>query len=1481
MLDKLVRNGLDAFGNLQAGIDVGLVSNNKYENLTNLLNLAGQLLPTLGPAGAALGVGLNQAAATNNTVSAVNKLHNGTLEASDILQITNSVMAGIAAVAVVTGAAVPIGVVITIAVIGLAGGPLARTTVNKAVNQIIQSLNDKVLPPSSAINDNASGNAANGEKVAKRSGRNASSVAKKIKSGVKKAAAARSPLVLDLDNNGINTLSVNNGVNFDLDGNHFAELTGWISHGDGLLVLDKDNNNVIENGNELFGNNTLLNDGTTAANGFLALANYDDNLDHQINVLDAIYSQLRVWVDNGDGVSQANELFSLTELGIASVNVSYTSQGFIDGNGDYQANGSNAVDASGNEHRQISNFTRTDGTTGAVADVWFQVDTTNSVDLTEVEVSDEIANLPEVEGFGNVHNLQVAMQLDAGGALKGLVESFIAEADINARHALVTQILYHWAGVENVDPFSRVSEHYGNAIGDARKLATLEAFVGHGYVGTWCWGQHSVNPHGVAAPILLSAFDELSGYVYAQLMIQSQYADWMGLLDIKITNNELVWDVSGIVDAFESAYAQNKIEAVSRIVDFAKCLTWVEGDDANSILNNLSIYQVVGNEEVNRVLANIKNINLVVAQGDVTHTQQGVSNLVYGRNQDDTIVGASGNDFIYAEMGNDILEGNDGNDVLIGGVGNDTLRGGWYADTYVLNVGDGQDVIEESGSTPDFWYYGGGNDKLIFGEGISKSDIRFFASGVDLILSYSEVDAVTLKNWYVHDWYRNYAMYRVDQVYFANGEVVGLDSLVVQQGITNMGTALGDKLEGNIDVDSLFGLAGDDIIYGYAGRDILIGGLGNDTLYGGINADTYVFSVGDGYDVIEESGDAFDRWFGGGNQDKIILDDVIQIADIQFVHESEDLIMSYGMGDEVRIKNWYVYDRLGNAWSYQVEYIQVAGIVLDMNTLLSQKGVMISGSEVAEVINGDDGNNLIWTYAGEDTINGGDGADTIDAGMGDDVIRGGGGGDVLLGGLGNDVLYSEGGYDTLRGGEGNDVLMGDADVDTYYFELGDGEDVLVEAGGYWSDRYGTSRQDKVVFGLGVDISDIYFSRNRSDLILHYSQADVIVMKNWYASGFDYARIEYIELNDHSVWAMGSLLNNLGVVQFGNGIDTNIEGAGDRDSIVGGAGDEVISTWSACDTLVGGKGNDTLQGGDNADTYVFNVGDGRDVVVESSRWEDTWFADGRQDKLVFMGGIDVKDILFTRSGLDLTIQYTQLDSVRVKNWYVSYPCPHFQVEYMQFADGNMMAISDILLSKKVVSFGTEMDDVLYGSNDPDEIIADGGDDAIFSGGGLDTLYGGVGNDTLQAEAGKDVLWGGKGDDILRGGTGADIYGFELGDGWDTLEEYGSGVDSYYYDGKQDKIIFGDTVDVESIAFTRTEVDLTIHYGVEDQVCIKGWYLYNAGWGTWDNQVEILQFKDQQTTMMINLVNAMSAFDASTEPVKLTQFYQPLPVPTILG
>lgn len=114
------------------------------------------------------------------------------------------------------------------------------------------------------------------------------------------AVNSLSPLVLDLDGGGIQTTAVNRyGAHFDLDANGFAESVGWVAPGDGLLVRDLDGDGVIDNGRELFGDHTVLQNGNNAANGFQALAELDGNADGKVDANDAAFASLRVWRDIG------------------------------------------------------------------------------------------------------------------------------------------------------------------------------------------------------------------------------------------------------------------------------------------------------------------------------------------------------------------------------------------------------------------------------------------------------------------------------------------------------------------------------------------------------------------------------------------------------------------------------------------------------------------------------------------------------------------------------------------------------------------------------------------------------------------------------------------------------------------------------------------------------------------------------------------------------------------------------------------------------------------------------------------------------------------------------------------------------------------------------------------------------------------------------------------------------------------------------
>ena len=242
------------------------------------------------------------------------------------------------------------------------------------------------------------------------------------------------PIILDLDNDGIETTTRKNGVYFDHNTNGFAENSAWVGADDGLLVRDLNNNGTIDSGRELFGNNTMLANQILATSGYQALAELDTNSDGKIDINDTAFATLKIL--KGDGT-----LETLDEAGIKSVNLAYST--------------TNATDANGNVQVKSGSFTKTDNTTGSVGEFNFDINSTYSVATQWVEESTQIQALPDAQGFGNVYTLRQAMARDLSGDLQDLVESFVAETNTQARLALAEQILYKWTGTENVSTTGR------------------------------------------------------------------------------------------------------------------------------------------------------------------------------------------------------------------------------------------------------------------------------------------------------------------------------------------------------------------------------------------------------------------------------------------------------------------------------------------------------------------------------------------------------------------------------------------------------------------------------------------------------------------------------------------------------------------------------------------------------------------------------------------------------------------------------------------------------------------------------------------------------------------------------------------------------------------------------------------------------------------------------------------------------------------
>ena len=595
---------------------------------------------------------------------------------------------------------------------------------------------------------------------------------------LKDAKNASCPIILDLNGDGIKTTGIASWRYFDHDQSGFAEMTAWADKNDGILALDLNGNGKIDDGREIFGNNTFLPDGTLAPHGYAALSQYDSNHDGKIDGHDEIWEKLRVWRDkNEDAKTGKNELHTLDELGIAAINLN--------------AEEVSETDEAGNRVTHRATVTKTDGTTMASADVWFNVNTAQTRYLGDETVSEDIAALPNVRGFGNVPSLHVAMNKDS--KLKEMVETYLS-TDSEHRDALLPEIIYKWTGSENI-----VSNSRGRHI-DARTLAALERLTGD----TFLQNGRDPNPNTNAARILQDEFDKFSRYTEAKILLQKpEYANARSIMDFLIdradANDEPVnWDLfAQYLSQVNKAGQTEKVKTEYRLIeDF---LTY-----SSKYKDSLRDFFTQHAEDYSEFFLSgiIKSLT-----GDETN------NTLTGSNRPDAILGLAGNDTLEGKAGNDYLNGGAGDDKLTGGAGHDTLDGGigndymeggaYESDTYLFRAGHGRD------SVVDFPRSQSEADTLRF-NGAQLKNAQFSREGHDLaVRAYGDAgDQVNIKNFF---WYssENHYSLQFDDTTLNRDGIAGLR-------IAGNGTDKGE---------TIYGWHNADVIDAGAGRGISITAL--------------------------------------------------------------------------------------------------------------------------------------------------------------------------------------------------------------------------------------------------------------------------------------------------------------------------------------------------------------------------------------------------------------------------------------------------------------------------------------------------------------------------------------------------------------------------------------------------------------------------------------------------------------------------------
>ena len=406
------------------------------------------------------------------------------------------------------------------------------------------------------------------------------------------------------------------------------------------------------------------------------------------------------------------------------------------------------------------------------------------------------------------------------------------------------------------------------------------------------------------------------------------------------------------------------------------------------------------------------------------------------------------------------------------------------------------------------------------------------------------------------------------------------------EGSTLYGQRGDDTLSGGTGVDRLWGGKGDDVLMGGAAFDYLEGGFGADVIDGGEGRDWAGYELSDaGVTIDLSTGTA-----QGGHAEGDTL------TGIEFVLGSSHADRLTGDAGLNILLGGAGADMLDGGAGFDYAHYEPsdAGVTVNLatgtaegghaegDTLTGFEGVF--GSQHADRLIGDDAQNLLRGFGGNDTLAGGAGDDWhLQGGPGADLVDGGAGFDFAVyetsdAGVTVNLATgtAEGGHaegDTLTGIEGvygsnyADHLTGDAGHNNLIGA--DGDDAL--DGGTGDDNLqGRAGADMLDGGAGEDTA-IYWG----------SDAGVTVNlaagtgQGGHAEGDTLTGIENIigwEHADHLI---------------GNGRNNELNGADGNDTLEGGAGD---------DRLHGGAGADRLNGGNGHDDWAIYWGSDAGVTV---------------------------------------------------------------------------------------------------------------------------------------------------------------------------------------------------------------------------------------------------------------------------------------------
>lgn len=501
----------------------------------------------------------------------------------------------------------------------------------------------------------------------------------------------------------------------------------------------------------------------------------------------------------------------------------------------------------------------------------------------------------------------------------------------------------------------------------------------------------------------------------------------------------------------------------------------------------------------------------------------------------------------------------------------------------------------------------------------------------------------------------------------------------------------------------------------------------------------------------------------------------------EILNTSKNFAADHGLGYDFWVQLGYVLVLSANELNTNIDEInaklsELAGepVMLNMGTF----GLI--GDDNANTIKGSSGSDYIKGLAGDDKLYGKAGSDHIEGDEGDDELYGDQGIDRMYGGEGNDRMYGGDGRDFMYGGDGNDEMQGEEGDD--HMEGGAGADDMDGGEGTNTLSYGSSPE-----GVYVNLE----AQEGPEKVLEEAK------QTGHAAGDKFKNFQNLGGSEYNDYLIGDNQNNYingeggdDVIE-GLGGDDNLFGATGNDQLLGGDGDDVLTGFEGPDHMDGGSGKDTADyshpyatrgvkvnlfkgtgvGGHAHDDTYKNVEN-----VRGSKYNDVIQGNNENNILQGLGGDDViygeegddiivggfgEDKLFGESGDDKVYLTGDGDYANggegedtVSYAFSSEPV----VVDMASGTGSINIINRDRFEDFEGAQGSQFDDEITGDDKNNKLLGLKGNDIIRGGLGNDVLIGGPGDDALYGEEGNDRIMGDEGKDIIDGGDGVDMVDY---------------------------------------------------------------------------------------------------------------------------